>query len=457
MHEIRKGLDVPISGAPIQSIRNDALPERVAVMAEDFPGMKPRMLVEEGEIVARGQALFEDRKNPGVLHTSPGAGRVAAIHRGAKRALQSVVIALSEDEREERAGEDAFQNFASFTHEPVSELSREQVVALLVESGQWVSLRTRPFGKVPAIDSTPHAIFVTATDTNPLALLPDVAIGRRREDFARGLEVVSKLTEGTTYLCIHEDSDADEGIEAPVSVQRFSGPHPAGTAGLHIHLLDPVGRHKTVWTVGYQDVIAIGNLFATGVLDVERIISLAGPLVDDPRLVRTRLGASVEEVAGDEGTATEARRIAGSVLSGRSTSGEPFGFLGRHHNQISVLAEGRERLFMGWLTPGWNAFSSLPIYLSRLFPGKRFPMTTTTNGSPRAMVPLGTFEKVMPMDILPTFLLRSLVVGDVEEAEKLGALELEEEDLALCSFICASKTDYGPLLRKNLEIIEKEG
>jgi len=287
--------------------------------------------------------------------------------------------------------------------------------------------------------------------------VPDAVIGPRREDFARGLEIVSKLTDGTTYLCAPEHTDIGEDFPESVSVELFSGPHPAGNVGTHIHMLEPVSRAKTVWSIGYQDVIAIGSLFATGRLDIERVITIAGPEVQDPRLVRTRLGANIEDLAGDDGGDAEVRRISGSVLSGKAAMGDAFGYLGRYDLQITVLREGRERVFLGWLAPGIEMFSTIPIYLSKLLPNKRFAFTTTTNGSPRAMVPLGMYERVMPLDILPTFLLRALIVGDVEEAEKLGALELHEEDLALCSFVCPGKHDYGSYLRRNLEMIEKEG
>lgn len=454
IHEVDKGLDLPIEGVPIQIVRGDAKTSRVAVMADDFPGMKPAMKVNEGDIVARGQLLFEDRKTAGVRHTAPGAGRVVAINRGAKRVLQSVVIELSEAELADWSQEPECVAFESFREGAAT--TREGIVSLLVESGQWAAIRRRPFSKVPSPDEVPNSIFVTAIDTNPLAVLPEVVIAERRAEFQRGLEIVSRLTDGKTFLCLSANSDADEGVPEGISVERFRGPHPAGNAGLHIHKLDPVGRNKSAWAIGYQDVIAIGHLFETGKLDVSRVVAIAGPAVEDPRLVRTRLGASTEELAGEEGGGSEVRLIAGSVFSGKAASGDVFGYLGRYATQISVLREGRERVFMGWLTPGWNAFSSIPIYLSRMM-RKRFEFTTTTNGSPRAMVPIGMYERVMPMDVLPTFLLRALVVGDIEEAEKLGALELDEEDVALCSFVCPGKYDYGPLLRKNLEMIEKEG
>jgi Na+-transporting NADH:ubiquinone oxidoreductase subunit A len=465
-HKITKGLDLPISGRPIQVIREQVRATRVAVVADDFPGMKPRMHVEEGQTVKRGQILFEDRKSEGVLHTSPGAGRIIGIHRGPRRALQSVVVDLSEGERTGNPAEAEYQTFSSFSSKPEADLTRGEIRDLLVESGQWTALRTRPYSKVPGTSSEPAAIFVTAIDTAPLAPLPEVVLADQLEDFARGLRLVARLTEGKTYLCLREHSDlakdvtnsAADHLEAPVVTEYFSGPHPAGNPGLHIHLLAPVHRNKTVWHIGYQDVASIGRLFATGRLDVERVISLAGPPVADPRLVRTRLGACIEDVVGsDLASQTELRLISGSVLAGKKADGNSFGYLGRHERQISVIAEGRERELLGWLAPGKERFSVLRIFLSNFMGARNFDMNSSLNGAERAMVPIGSYERVMPMDILPTFLLRSMLVGDVERAEELGALELDEEDLALCTFVCHSKIDYGPVLRRNLEIIEKEG
>ncbi|MDE0886884.1 MAG: Na(+)-translocating NADH-quinone reductase subunit A [Myxococcota bacterium] len=455
-HKITKGLDLPLSGRPIQVIREKVQATRVGVVADDFPGMKPSMHVEEGQSVKRGQILFEDRKSKGVLHTSPGAGRVIGIHRGAKRALQSVVIDLSDAERAGELPEDEYQPFPSYTGKAEADLTRSDIRDLLVESGQWVALRTRPYSKVPSVDSRPAAIFVTAIDSAPLAPLPEVVLAERGQDFERGLRLLARLTEGKTYLCLREHSDLAQGLNAPVEIEYFSGPHPAGNPGLHIHLLEPVHRNKTVWHIGYQDVASIGHLFRTGQLDVERIVSLAGPPITDPRLVRTRLGICIDDVI-DQPFEAEVRLISGSVLSGKKANSDSFAYLGRYERQISVLAEGREREFMGWLAPGRTRFSVLRIFLSNFLAPRKFEMNTSLNGAERAMVPIGSYERVMPMDILPTFLLRSMLVGDVERAEELGVLELDEEDLALCTFVCHSKIDYGPVLRRNLEIIEKEG
>ncbi len=362
LHKIHKGLDLPIEGAPIQVVREQVRPQRIALMADDFPGMKPAMRVVEGETVKRGQVLLEDRKNPGVLHTAAGAGRVIGVNRGARRALQSIVIDLSSAEREAARSADVpdseLVTFESYTGKPAESLSADEVRALLIESGEWTALRTRPYSKVPAVDAEPAALFVTAMDTNPLAPLPEVVLAGREADFDRGLHVLSKLTRGNTYLCVDPDSGIEKGLTAPVRVEHFAGPHPSGTVGLHIHTLEPVNREKHVWHVGYPDVIAIGSLFATGKLDVERIVSVGGPPVADPRLVLTRRGVETQEVVGDDYSGEEeVRLIAGSVLSGKKAMGDVFGFLGRYDRQASVLREGRERTLLGWLTPGLGSFS----------------------------------------------------------------------------------------------------
>lgn len=449
MHfSIKKGLDLPISGTPEQRISDANSVGSVALLGNEYIGMKPTMLVEEGERVKLGQPLFSDKKNPGVLFTSPGAGVVQAINRGAKRALQSVIIRLEGDD------EVRFQDYPA---EALASLEPRAVQNNLVDAGLWVAFRTRPYSRSPALDSTPHAIFVTAIDSNPLAADPAVVINAYADDFRNGLTVISRLTAGKVHLCQAADTALPVSHQDNIQVATFSGPHPAGLAGTHIHFLDPVNANKTVWTIGYQDVIAIGKLFTTGRLWVDRVISLAGPLVERPRLVRTRLGASTEELVRDELQKVQCRIISGSVLHGHTASNWAA-FLGRFHNQISVIAETRDRELLGWIRPGgWNKFSALNIFISSLFPQKPLGLTTAQNGSPRAMVPVGVFERVMPLDILPTQLLRALLVKDTDQAQALGCLELDEEDLALCSFVCSGKYDYGPALRSNLTQIEREG
>ncbi|MCP4202679.1 MAG: Na(+)-translocating NADH-quinone reductase subunit A [bacterium] len=457
VHTIRKGLALPISGAPEQRIERAPAVAQVGVLAGDYPFMKPSMRVKVGDEVRRGQVLFEDRKTNGVRFTSPGAGKVTVIHRGPRRALISVVVQLSRGEA--AGGDEADQiSFSSYSGDDVSKLDGEQVRALLAESGLWTALRTRPFSKVPSPSESCHSIFVTAIDTNPLCADPEVVLEGRERDFRTGLAALSKLTEGAVWLCRGTGSKLGDGGVPRVEVEEFSGHHPAGLAGTHIHLLDPVSRGKTVWHVGYQDVAAIGHLFSTGRLDLGRVVALGGPAVRSPRLLRTRLGAAVGPLVEGELTDGEVRVVSGSVLNGRSTAEEGTGFLGRYHQQISCLPEGRERRFIGWLMPGFKLFSTIPAYTGSLRGrSHRFDMNTSTHGGHRAMVPIGMFEPVMPLDIMPTFLLRSLLVDDLEQAEALGCLELDEEDLALCTFVSPGKEDYGPALRRNLTEIWKEG
>ena len=454
LHTIKKGLDLPIAGEPEQRIDDARQPSKVALLADDYVGMRPTMHVRVGDDVRRGQLLFEDKKTPNVFYTAPAAGQVTAINRGARRALQSVVIQLDASELSGRA---ETVEFSSFTGDPPGALSDKQVRDLLVESGLWTALRTRPFSKVADPATWPHSIFVTAIDTNPLAPLAEVALTGRDAHFDRGLRSLAKLTDGPVFVCRRQASRIAVPSDSRFRDETFIGPHPAGTAGVHIHHLDPVDRNKVVWHVNYQDVAAIGQLFENGQLDVGRVISIAGPAVRRPRLVRTRLGASTNDLLSGETTDGELRIISGSVLAGRTASGDVFGYLGRYHHQISALTEGRNRDFLGWLAPGMNQYSTINTFVSKLIPRKKFRFTTSLNGSYRAQVPIGMYERVMPLDILPTFLLRALLVADLEKAEELGCLELDEEDLALCSFVCPGKIEYGPLLRHVLTIIEKEG
>lgn len=445
MINIKRGLDLPIVGAPAQRIEAGRPVRSVAVVGFDYPTMKPTMAVQVGDRVKLGQILFSDKKSEGVHYTAPGAGVVSAVHRGEKRVLQSVVIDLEGDEE---------VTFTSYSPAQLDGLSGEQVRENLQQSGLWTALRTRPFSKVPAVDATPASIFVTAIDTHPLAADPAIIIAEQPEAFEAGLKVLTNLAK--VFLCKAPNASLPGESLAKVQVESFNGPHPAGLAGTHIHFLDPVSASKSVWAIGYQDVIAVGKLFTSGRLSVERVVALAGPVVEQPRLVRARLGANLDELTAGELQPGANRVVSGSLLGGRTAHGA-FAYLGRYHQQVSCLREGKEREMLHYMRPGVDKHSILNIYISKLMAGKKFAFSTSTNGSPRAMVPVGNYEEVMPLDVLPTQLLRALIVGDTEVAQKLGCLELDEEDLALCSYVCAGKYEYGPILRDNLTRIEKEG
>ncbi|WP_154051924.1 Na(+)-translocating NADH-quinone reductase subunit A [Enterobacter hormaechei] len=447
MFRIRKGLDLPISGVPEQHVTTGASIHHVAIVGDDYVGMRPAMLVQEGDRVIKGQALFEDKKNPGVMFTAPASGTVVAIHRGERRVLQSVVIQIEGDEKRE---------FARFDAADLATLSHDAVQTQLLESGLWTALRTRPYSKTPVPGTVPAAIFVTAIDTNPLSADPQPLILAERKAFDAGLTVLTRLTPGKVHVCQASGGKLGGHPQGQVAFNEFAGPHPAGLVGTHIHFLEPVSLTKQVWHLNYQDVIAIGKLFTRGELCAERIIAIGGPQATQPRLVRTLLGADLTALLAGETKEGENRIISGSVLSGRHATG-PMAWLGRFHLQVSVVLEGREKELFGWVLPGAEKYSVTRTTLGHFLRRKLFNFSTSTNGCERAMVPIGNYERVMPLDILPTVLLRDLLAGDTDGAQALGCLELDEEDLALCTYVCPGKYEYGPVLREVLTRIEQEG
>ena len=447
MIKITKGLNLPIAGMPSQQISSKTAVKRVALLGEEYIGMRPSMAVREGDRVQKGQLLFEDKRNPGVRFTAPASGTISAIHRGERRVLQSVVIDVD--------GDDAV-HFPRYELADLAALTREAVQQQLVESGMWTAFRTRPFSKIPAPGSVPAAIFVTAIDTNPLAADPQPIILAQREAFDAGLTLLTRLTDGKVHVCQASGGKLGGHPVGQVTFNQFAGPHPAGLVGTHIHFLEPVSLKKQVWHLNYQDVIAVGKLFLEGELSSERIVALGGPQVKEPRLLNTCSGASLDELLADELLDDENRVISGSVLSGTHAQG-PHAFLGRFHLQISVVKEGREKELFGWVMPGKDKFSITRTTLGHFMKRKLFNFSTDTNGGERAMVPIGNYERVMPLDILPTMLLRDLLAGDTDSAQALGCLGLDEEDLALCAYVCAGKCEYGPALRSVLTQIEQEG
>ena len=445
---IKRGLNLPITGGPEQVIHKGPVIKHVALNGRDFIGLKPRMLVSQGDHVKKGQPLFVDKRSEEIQYVAPGAGVIEAVNRGPKRVLETIVIRL-DDSEDEIAFEQA--------PDPRS-LEIDRIKDNLYRSGLWSSFKTRPYSKVPLAADVPHSIFVTAMDSNPLAPRADVIINAQSEAFETGLKAISRLTEGQTFVCHYPDGAPAIGSIPSVSLEPFEGPHPAGLPGTHIHFLDPVTAEKSVWTIGYQDVIAIGKLFQTGKLATERVVALCGPRAAKPRLIETRCGAALvdllaDEIAGDD----DCRVVSGSVLSGRIAE-KQFAFLGRYDQQVTLMTEDREQDILGWIRPFFRKYSFMNVHPSSfLRRSAKFPFGTNLNGSRRAMVPVGSYERVVPMDILPTQLLRALLILDTDTAQKLGALELDEEDLALCTFVCHSKYEYGEALRASLEKIEKEG
>ena len=442
---LRKGLTLPITGAARPEVENGPDLQKIGVIADDYVGLKPRVLVAEGDSVAPGTPVFAHKDIPEAVIVSPVAGRIAAINRGERRKLISVEIDVD-------ANAAAPLDFSSTGDAS----TREGLTERLCAAGLWPSLRTRPYSKIPEPGSAPAAIYVTATDSEPLAPAPRPIIEAEAEAFAKGIEALCQLTDGTTYLC-QDAGAALPGADLPgVEAASFEGPHPAGLAGTHMHFLEPPLADKFVWTIGYQDVLMIGRLLLTGTYDASRIIALTGPECADPRLVRTMVGASlveltVNDVPGDK----PVRLISGSVLSGRAGHGASA-YLGRFARQITVIEEDHKQIPMGWIRPMFSKYAVQPV-LGSAFAKKLYPLTSNLNGGRRAMVPIGTFEELMPQDFLPTQLLRALLVMDTDQAQALGALELDEEDLGLVGFACPAKYEYGEALRDCLTKIEKEG
>ncbi|MEL6643761.1 MAG: Na(+)-translocating NADH-quinone reductase subunit A [Pseudomonadota bacterium] len=442
---LKRGLDIPIEGAVQDGAITPATTRYVGILGDDYQGLKPRILVEEGAAIGAGAPVMFHKDLPEAQIVSPVSGRVSRINRGARRRLVSIEI-----EADTNAAEPV--DFSDVGGDGDADAIAEKLCA----AGLWTSFRTRPYSKVPAADSRPAAIYVTAMDTEPLAPDPVPIIADEAEAFVKGLECVAALSEGATYLCHVEGADIPGGDVAGVEAAAFSGPHPVGLAGTHMHFLEPPDSTKTVWTIGYGDVLAIGRLFLTQRFDGTRVIALAGPICASPRLVRTTVGASMIELCDqDLPSDRQARLISGSVLSGRSGQAQSA-YLGRYARQVTLIEEDTKQIPMGWIRPMFEKYAVQPVLGSALAQ-KTYPLTSNMNGGRRAMVPLGTFEELMPQDFLPTQLLRALLVMDTDQAQALGALELDEEDLGLAGFACPAKYEYGMALRDCLTKIEIEG
>jgi len=449
----QKGLDIPLTGVPDPQNVSGKSVRTVAVLGRDYIGLKPSVAVQPGDAVKLGDTLFVDKRDPDVPYTSPGSGTISAVNRGARRTLLSVVIDLDENVGEE-------SSHPELASADIESLADDQIRAALITSGLWPAFRTRPYSKVPQSGSSPRSVFVTAIDTNPLAVNPAAVVTGKERYLEAGLHVVSRLSEGPVYLCTAPDWAGPTGHADKVKHVIFSGPHPAGLVGTHIHHLDPASADRTVWHIGYQDVIAIGILFREGRVSTERVIALGGPGIENPKLVSTRLGASVEELVAGEilrnGAASGVpRTISGSVLSGRTAHGAEA-FLGRYHVQISSIPDQGKRRLFGWLGPFARGYTFSGL-LKRRQDRRSTTFSTASHGRPTAMMPVDAFEQLIPLDVVPAPLLRALLIRDTDQAQALGCLELDPEDLALCSFVCPGKNDYGAALQVNLEHIEREG
>ena len=450
MKKIRNGLDIPISGSPEHKIADFKKPRSVALLGADYHGLKPSMLVKEGDRVKIGQPLFEDKKNNGVLFTSPGGGVIESINRGNKRALQSVVIEIDESEEEE--------SFVNIRTEDLSNHNSSTIRENLIKSGLWTSFRTRPFSKIPKIDSDPKSIFINCMDTNPLAMDPEVIINNNTDSFKLGLRVIKLLHDCPLQVCVKDKTNLDFELEENIYRHSFYGPHPSGLTGTHMHFISPASLNNINWSICYSDVISIGTFFNEGKIPTAKNICFSGPKFENPRIISTRVGACIDEITAGELSHSENRLVSGSLINGRESIG-PYAYLGKYHNQICAIEEpnSSDRELFDWALLGRKRYSKLGIFITSLFKNKKFDIKARMYGPDRAILPVGVYEEVFPLNLLISLLLRELAIGDTEQLQSLGILELDEEDLALCSFVCPSKYDFGYLLRERLTTIEVEG
>ena len=445
--QIKKGLDLPIPGGlTAQDITDVPDVSRVALLPQECPGIKVKMLVRVGDKVKVGSPLFCDRRDEAAVFGSPAAGEVVEINRGYRRAVMSVVVAV-----------DNFNDQIDVAPLDLNTADSSAIRAALIASGLWPVMRRRPYNTVAHTSETPRSIFVTATDTHPLAPKPLDVLAGHQDTFRAGLSALTKLTEGAVHLCTDMDVDFSAMTPEGVTTTEFYGPHPAGNAGVHINALDPVGPERFVWHIGYQDVAAIGALLTTGKFENTRVVALVGPECDNPHLMRTHRGACMKELLGSHlKESTQTRVISGSVLGGLTTNPDTeTGYLGRYCNQVTLLNDATESEFVNWVMPIGKRHTTTNTLLNK-FLGK-MKWDTDLNGGHRAIVPTGTYEEVMPMSIMATQMVKALASQDLEYSVQLGVLELAEEDVALMEYVCQSKTDVTGKLRDMLTIIEKEG
>jgi len=443
--KLKKGLDIRIAGKAEEIIRTPGESLMYGVKPVDFPGLTPRLLVKPGDPVKAGTPLFHNKLLPDVVFTSPVNGRVVDVVRGDRRKLLEVTI--------EKKGDD----YVDFGKADVLKLDQSEVKDKLLRSGLWPVIRQRPYHIIADPSDTPKSVFISGFDTSPLA--PDydyVMDNSDNELFQTGINAVSKLTGGKINLILNGNKEVSGKFKAisGVEITYFSGPHPAGNPGIHIHHIDPVNKGEKVWYINFQDIFAIGRLFAEGIYKPERLVALTGSEIVSTGYYRLLSGASVAAVAAQNIKPGNLRYISGNVLTGCRINHD--GYLGFYDSQFTVIPEGDYSEFFGWALPGFRKFSFSRTFASSLFPSRDYKLDTNFHGGERAFVLTGQYEKVVPMDIFPLQLFKAIIAEDIDMMENLGIYEVAEEDFALCEFICPSKTEIQTIIRKGLDQMVKE-
>lgn len=442
---LKKGLNIHLHGEADKVYASIPQSETFVVRPTDFHGMTPKLTVKEGDRVNSGSVLFFDKYNERVKFTSPVSGEVVAINRGAKRRILEVVLKA-----------DAEVQYEPFNKATAADLSREQIIETLLNSGAWPFVRQKPFDVIANPDDMPKAIFISTFNTAPLAADNDFVLHGMEKEFQTGLDYVTKLTEGTVHLNIDGNTNPSKVFTDAKGVQinKVSGQHPAGNVGVQVHHIDPINKGDVVWYLYPQDVIAIARLFTEGKYDASRIVALTGSQVEKPRYYRTIVGSSIANMVADNLKEGDSRFISGDVLTGTQISAD--GALGFYDTQVSVIPEGNYQEFLGWVTPGLHKFSVSKTFLSWLTPSKKYNLDTNLHGEERAYVMTGEYEKVLPMDVYPMQLVKACMIEDIELMENLGIYEVSPEDVALCEFVCTSKMEVQSIIREGLDLVKKE-
>lgn len=448
-HTIRKGFDLCLEGAPEASVVDAPEPTEVGVLPPEFPGIKPKLLVKEGDQVTTGQPLFFDKFDRDAMYSSPGTGVVARVELGARRVPQRIVVQLE--------GEDTtWSELPSLDRNGIDKVSRGDVIAALKGAGLWPMLRQRPLGITAKSDQVPSAIYVNGMDTEPNAADPAVQVSGRGEALQAGVDLLQRLTDGVVRLTTKAGISCPEfsGMRG-VEHHEFAGSHPAGLVGTHIHSVEPLKDGQVAWCLRAQDCVEIGEWLLTGSPASHRVVALSGSRMPEPQHVRVRRGAGLASLPGIRNLAEDVRLIKGTVLNGTQT--DATGFLGFGTQTVTAIPEGADsRELLGWMLPQPGKASASRSTFSWLIPGKRYSPDARVNGGPRGNVNIGQLESVLALDIYPTFLMRAIEANDLEEALNLGLLEVTEEDVALCTFVDPCKRDVGAIIRKGLEMYEAE-
>lgn len=442
--KLRKGFDIRMQGVAEHIFTQNPMPEAVALKPTDFVGLVAKLSVKEGDKVLAGDPLFVDKLRPEVQFTSPVSGTVSAINRGNRRALLSVVVTPDKE-----------TEYKQFESTNVDSMSREQIISTMLNAGVWPFVKQRPYDVIANPNDKPKAIHISTFDTAPLAPDYTFALEDSAADFQAGVNALKKLTDGVVNLNVNKEDRAKTTFTQIQGVEQnfFQGPHPAGNVGVQIHHIDPINKGDVVWVVNPQDVVIIGRLFSKGIFDARVVVALTGA-VKGPRYYKTILGASIKSFMASEQIGDNMRVISGNVLTGTKLSKDDF--ISYYDSQVTVIAEGTEPTFMGWLAPGFGRHSLSRAYFSWLTPNKEYALNTNTNGGVRAFVFTGVYEKVLPMDIYPMQLLKAILAEDIDKMEQLGIYEVVPEDFALCEYVCPSKIEIQSIIRQGLDTIRKE-